>query len=960
MDVETKIKVLFFKNSSPEEIYTIIKEYSLETKEKFIEIVDCIMQAELDLAKKEKVVLAFEELFLIKNFRFLCKNLFMFYDSIGNEEMAKYFLEVCNEDEPDCLKDIKDIVEKYENKLINSLRYTYYKNNFYKKYNFNGIDKRYYVYSFSNEIGNNMTLIKTPYGSLIFDCGAKCSLSETKYITCEDIKDFLYATNTNINDIKGCFITHAHFDHYGSVNSLIEAGVPKNKIFIGSLTKELILNSSQELLDISNSFTPESFFVANNVITVNPICNGHILGSQAFLISFDNVNIFITGDFCMHNQLTVPGLNINDVLSNKNVIQYGVDCLITESTYGHTIHYSDYDSSAKALLHFTDIFLNNNYKIFFPTFAIGRSQEVTCMLNKKYTILLDGLSVKISKLYEKLSNIKIFNERTRFNVEEDKMYNFDVNNIIVASSGMISEGSTSFKYVEEMLKNNNNIAIFKTGFISSESAGAELLNEWKIKENILVDIPLSAHASYDEIIELIKTLSPRNIVTIHGEGLMKQNEKDIEFLSTDCESEKEDYIDKMCVDNISNNNEVDSKHNDNIDNFCEVKEINDEEITEDDFIDARVRIKNSYINNDKKEYKIFIKAIEGNKIFENAKFEYVHKKEATVEKEKGFYADIPILNINKHSSNSSIVINEIYEAICNACEKYESYTQNISGYKSDSNETKMSDKTNKCEFSDEVLSSAKITIDNFNKKTNYSKSIKTLIEYMNGNPIFEGVKYKVVTRSQQTKEKKRGLYVTLPSLGLTFHDEIASNVVKSIIDKIELMYKESLDEKDDSYIIDDQAHNFGNGKDEKCVYKNSKNELFNDVLKEVSREKEVDTESEPKGKQNQLGIINSESEPKINKPIIKEKVQITDPYLIAKIKNVVMTGLPLKENNISLENSTPFKNSVDLLFRVLKRHPESKDLLYKLQCFNDNYSMIYDEVVLIKNNNYTYERINIT
>lgn len=85
MDVETKIKVLFFKNSSPEEIYSIIKEYSLETKEKFIEIVDCIMQAELDLAKKEKVVLAFEELFLIKNFRFLSKNLFMLYDSIGNE-----------------------------------------------------------------------------------------------------------------------------------------------------------------------------------------------------------------------------------------------------------------------------------------------------------------------------------------------------------------------------------------------------------------------------------------------------------------------------------------------------------------------------------------------------------------------------------------------------------------------------------------------------------------------------------------------------------------------------------------------------------------------------------------------------------------------------------------------------------------------------------------------------------
>ena len=105
------------------------------------------------------------------------------------------------------------------------------------------------------------------------------------------------------------------------------------------------------------------------------------------------------------------------------------------------------------------------------------------------------------------------------NIETYKIVDF--NDIIIASSGMISENSTSAKYIEELFDSKQRVAIIRTGYLDSseESYGYSILQGWKKQGGLLFDVSLSAHASYDELFSLINTLAPSNVIAIHGSGI---------------------------------------------------------------------------------------------------------------------------------------------------------------------------------------------------------------------------------------------------------------------------------------------------------------------------------------------------------------------------------------------------------------------------------------------------------
>lgn len=92
---------------------------------------------------------------------------------------------------------------------------------------------------------------------------------------------------------------------------------------------------------------------------------------------------------------------------------------------------------------------------------------------------------------------------------------------------MLSQDSTSYNYVKTFLDSDRKIAIIKTGYISSESYGNELLNRWKGQNDRLFDISLSAHADFEEIYTLISELEPKHIVCVHGDGLKSAFKPDV-------------------------------------------------------------------------------------------------------------------------------------------------------------------------------------------------------------------------------------------------------------------------------------------------------------------------------------------------------------------------------------------------------------------------------------------------
>lgn len=433
--------------------------------------------------------------------------------------LSKYYLGLIRNATVDIEKFIKPLATKYASNsepICDSESISLY--NLKNKYKFHGKNKEYSVYSFSKNIGKNLTILKTPYGAIMFDCGAECGLDSINIITEIELLKFFRSIDISPDDLLAVIISHAHLDHYGNIATLIKCGIDITNIYIEDDTKALIQQVATDIPSLEKTLPIAAFY--NTRIKISAFPNGHILGSTGYIVTFDEINVVYTGDYCLHSQKTVPGLNIEYLKKNTAISKYGVNCLITETTYGQKSAPIEYKEVVKIFLHFVDLLIKHDYKVFIPSFAIGRSQEITLLINESHSVLIDGLAAKISKIYENISDVKIFNSRTRYNVSlDDKEDNFDCNDIIIASSGMLSKNSTSYNYVRAFLKSDRKISIIKTGYIGSESYGNNLLAQWVGENNRLFDISLSAHADFEEICRLISELEPKHIVCVHGNGI---------------------------------------------------------------------------------------------------------------------------------------------------------------------------------------------------------------------------------------------------------------------------------------------------------------------------------------------------------------------------------------------------------------------------------------------------------
>jgi len=554
----TNINQLLWSNiltsSTAEGISQLIIATISEHKDSdIVDMLDVILNTSLTPEKYDAIIPVIEGLYIKGSAIELAPYLSVLYHKVGKDYLSKYYFGLIDNPSEKALEIIRPVAsafEKNDSFECNACSVSNY--NFDRVYTFNGEQKKYSVHSFSTKIGKNATVLKTPYGAIMFDCGAACSVNDTEIITEIELLEFFQSIDISPDDLVAVIISHAHLDHYGSIATLFNLGIDASKIYIENETKSLIQQVAVDMPSIDQVFSIDAFFVPFQKIKISAFPNGHIIGSTGYIVTFDELNVIYTGDYCLHTQKTVAGLNLDKLKHNKFIERFGVDCIITETTYGKRAAIIEYEDVAKIFIHFVDLLISNGYKVFIPSFAIGRSQEIALLLNQSHSVLIDGLAAKISKIYEDVAGVIIFNSKTRYNenFDSNKEENFDCNDIIIASSGMLTQNSTSYNYVKEFLSSSRQIAIIKTGYISSESYGNALLNEWKGQNDRLFDISLSAHADFKEICELIAVLNPKHIVCIHGDGLdssLKCKGTDDEAVETEKVSVTEETHDIISV-----------------------------------------------------------------------------------------------------------------------------------------------------------------------------------------------------------------------------------------------------------------------------------------------------------------------------------------------------------------------------------------------------------------------------
>ncbi len=377
------------------------------------------------------------------------------------------------------------------------------------------------------EVGRSCFLLETDqrvlfdYGLKIFNYGSS--------------KENMYPVPYQ-GSIDAMFLSHAHLDHSGFLPELYSRG--HVNWFATPPTYDiaaLLWEDSMKIMGENIPYTEQQYQKAlkNHVpvlygqsVTLGQTKfkfydAGHIIGSAMIEAKYKGKKIVYSGDFKMEDTRMHKGAEaIEDV-----------DVLILESTYSNREH-PDRDENEDKLADLVSDTLDDEGTVLFPSFAVGRSQELISILHenvKDIQIYLDGMSKEVTRTYlkygeylrdfdefEKSLESVIFVEGAR-----DRKDATTTPSVIVSTAGMM-EGGPALSY---MLNLNPASRLIFTGYCVEGTNGWRIQKENKvmIDKNILdVSLPVSyfdfsAHAGRSDLLKFVKAANPGKIVLNHGD-----------------------------------------------------------------------------------------------------------------------------------------------------------------------------------------------------------------------------------------------------------------------------------------------------------------------------------------------------------------------------------------------------------------------------------------------------------
>ncbi len=380
------------------------------------------------------------------------------------------------------------------------------------------------------EIGREAFLIKDKNTNIVLDYGV-------------ELQPRIRIPSLPTVKLDGIFVTHAHLDHSGMVPLIYKMQNPnlyatpaildlmnlllEDYIKVAGLNRGFSEYQKYDITKMNKSFVPcvynQLFRVGN--LEAKLFDASHIPGSASVYLS-GSKRILYTGDIN-----TIPTY----LLGYKEIKYPKIDCLITESTYSEREHL---DRKIEENRFIEKIKEYENGLILLPTFAVGRAQELLLMLYShgiKKEIYLDGMGQKAADiiLYHKnyirdSDGLKKVLKRVNFvrtRRQRDKIIR--EGGIVITTAGMLSGGP--IVYYLKNSRNRKNTCLLMTGYQAQGTPGEKLLKtryfeneETKFKVNLEIQkFDFSAHAGRSELFNLIKRLSPKKVICVHGDNTIK-------------------------------------------------------------------------------------------------------------------------------------------------------------------------------------------------------------------------------------------------------------------------------------------------------------------------------------------------------------------------------------------------------------------------------------------------------
>jgi DNA ligase-1 len=273
-----------------------------------------------------------------------------------------------------------------------------------------------------------------------------------------------------------CFVSHAHSDHTALHREII-LSAPTSKLMHARIAGEWI----ERILEFGEkrSFRAPSGEAFD--ITLTPA--GHIFGSAMSLIESGGQSLLYTGDFKLRR-----GLSAEPCAPLK------ADILIMETTYGQAKYrFPPTAEVIQGVIRFCREALDNDETPVLLGYSLGKSQEILCGLGEAgLPLMLHGTVHRLTKIYESFGQCFPAYEKYEAGSARGKVLLCPPN---VANSAM--------------LRNLGKVRV-------------AVLTGWAVDPNCRfryqahAAFPLSDHADFPDLIELVKQVAPKKVFTLHG------------------------------------------------------------------------------------------------------------------------------------------------------------------------------------------------------------------------------------------------------------------------------------------------------------------------------------------------------------------------------------------------------------------------------------------------------------
>ncbi|MEM4735087.1 MAG: MBL fold metallo-hydrolase [Candidatus Thorarchaeota archaeon] len=358
------------------------------------------------------------------------------------------------------------------------------------------------------EIGRSGFLLTVDGESLLVDYGVKFQDNP------------LFPARLDTDDLQGVVLTHAHLDHSGAIPLLLND--EDLSLFCTPATSDLSSLLIEDMFSLSGGRLP---FDREDISRVRTQCQflrygetvslgrkfevtlfnaGHIPGSAMVSVKYNGKRILFTGDFnTIETRLSQAASR--DLPSH--------DYVVTEATYARQ-RYPARDEIEQGLLRTVVETMQRGGSVLIPAFAVGRSQEILCVLAKhgimsKYPVYVDGMARHANEILlhhpESLRAPQEFEQAVRqvrvISTDQDRIDAIRGGSIIVSPAGML-KGGASFSYFK-MMHGDSRHALVMVSFQVPGTPGAELLAHRRVTVanrtyNVSADVCLHHLSSHSD------------------------------------------------------------------------------------------------------------------------------------------------------------------------------------------------------------------------------------------------------------------------------------------------------------------------------------------------------------------------------------------------------------------------------------------------------------------------------